>query len=129
MPVASTTEPCPKLHRVVVVVHFDRAGAAAALARRRYLMKEAVSRAPIDVADLAAFADRILSITPLAFVVEVVPDLENTAFPAKPATRCRIVFPEVPPHRLNCHFIDARSSQTHVGTRNCFTKYGNDGLW
>ena len=93
MPVASTTEPCPKLHRVVVVVHFDRAGAATALARRRHLMKEAVPRAPIDVVDFAAFADRILSITPLAFVVEVAPYLEETTFSAKPAARCRIVFP------------------------------------
>ena len=93
MPVASTTKPVPKLHGIVVVVYLYWSGAAAALTRRRHLMKEAIPRAPLDISDFAAFADRILSIASLALVVEVVPYLEETTFSAKPAARCRIVFP------------------------------------
>jgi len=84
----------------MAVVNLDRPTTAAALASLRNVVLAAISRAPVNILNFAAFADRVLSITPLALVVEVVPDLEETAFPAKPATSCRIFFPEVPSHRL-----------------------------
>ena len=48
----------------------------------------------------------MLAIPPLWVIVKIAPDLEVTTLPAKPATRRRIVFPEVPPHRLNCHLYE-----------------------
>ena len=84
----------------MAVVNLDRPTTAAALASLRNVVLAAVTRAPVNILNFAAFADRVLSFSPLALVVEVVPYLEETAFPAKPATSCRIFFPEVPSHRL-----------------------------
>ncbi len=98
MPVASTTQPVPKLHGIVVVVYLYWSGAAAALARRRHLMKQTVPRAPPDIANFAGFADRVSVIPALLFGVEVVPDLKVSTLTAEPATRRRFVLKNPPAH-------------------------------
>ena len=100
MPVASTTQPVPKLHGIVVVVYLYWSGATAALTRRRHLMKQTVPCAPPDIANFAGFADRVSVIPALFFGVEVFPYLVVSALAAEASSSRGVVLEKPPAHFL-----------------------------
>ncbi len=76
------------------------------LAFRRSIMPAAVACAPCPISIQTHLADRVLTITPLRIGIEVSPHLKVSTFTTESATRRRIVFPEVPPHRLKSHLYE-----------------------
>ena len=113
----------------MAVIHLDRPFASTPLTRLWSLVLTTITSAPSSISIQTQLADGVLTITTLRIGIEVSPHLKVSTLTTESATSRGVVFPEVPAHRLNWHFIGARLRQTHVGTRNCFTKRGNDGLW
>ena len=70
------------------------------------LMISTVARAPTHHVSFTSFAHRVLTITTLWIVIEVIPDLEVPALIAESAALRWVVLPQIPTHRLNCHLYE-----------------------
>ena len=70
------------------------------------LMISTVARAPTHHVSFTSFAHRVLTVTTLWIVIEVIPDLEVPALIAESAALRWVVLPQIPPHRLNCHLYE-----------------------
>ena len=65
-----------------------------------------IARTPTHHVSFTSFAHRVLTITTLWIVIEVIPDLEVPALIAESAALRWVVLPQIPPHRLNCHLYE-----------------------